>query len=162
MDITFNKVGELWEAEFEATADFNIHLEREKGGVFRVYQRTAGSQYALVDEVDKVNKEAEKNSDGWPSDLPDFPSGTMNSTASYRTEFTGTTMEDTKAYIETLKAEGYEYQDFYDFGMSEQDMLDMNGWWAYDGKTYLSVSYYDGIVTVDHTKELPDLSSYFG
>ena len=54
MDITFNKVGELWEAEFEATADFAIHLERDKVGVFRIYQRTAGSKYALVDEVDKV------------------------------------------------------------------------------------------------------------
>ena len=54
MDITFNKVGELWEAEFEVTADFAIHLERDKVGVFRIYQRTAGSKYALVDEVDKV------------------------------------------------------------------------------------------------------------
>ena len=93
--------------------------------------------------------------------MPDFPGGTMNSTASYRTEFAGTTLEDTVAYIETLKASGYEYQDFYDFGMSEEDMLGMNGWWAYDGSTYLSVSYSDGTVIVDHTKELPDLESYF-
>lgn len=54
MDITFNKVGELWEAEFEATADFNIHLERNKGGVFKVYLKTAGSEYALVEELDKM------------------------------------------------------------------------------------------------------------
>ena len=116
----------------------------------------------LVDEVEKVNKEAEKNSDGWPSDLPDFPSGTMNSTASYRTEFTDTTMEDTKAYIETLKAEGYEYQDFYDFGMSEADMMEYGGWWGYNGKWYISISHYDGVTTIDHVTELPDMSSILG
>ena len=64
-------------------------------------------------------------------------------------------------WIEDLKGDGFEYQDVYDFGMSEQDMLDMNGWWAYDGNTYLSVSFSEGTVTVDHTKELPDLESYF-
>ena len=64
-------------------------------------------------------------------------------------------------WIEDLKGDGFEYQDFYDFGMSEQDMLDMNGWWGYDGNTYLSVSFSEGTVIVDHTKELPDLASYF-
>ena len=64
-------------------------------------------------------------------------------------------------WIEHLKADGFEYQGFYDFGMSEQDMLDMNSWWAYDGNTCLSVSFADGTVIVDHTKELPDLESYF-
>ena len=65
-------------------------------------------------------------------------------------------------WIEHLKADGFEYQGFYDFGMSEQDMLAMNGWWATDGEIYLSLSYYEGTVTVDHTYELPDLSSIFG
>ena len=116
----------------------------------------------LLDEVDEINQEAEKHSDGWPSDLPDFPSGTMNSTASYRTEFTGTTLEDTKAYIETLKAEGYEYQDFYDFGMSEADMMEYGGWWGYNGKWYISISYSEGMTLIDHVTELPDLSSLLG
>ena len=65
-------------------------------------------------------------------------------------------------WIDQLKIDGFEFQDFYGFGFSESDMLSMDAWWAYDGKTYLSVSYYDGTVTVDHTKELPDLESYFG
>ena len=116
----------------------------------------------LIDEVKKVNKETEKNSDGWPSDLPDFPSGTMSSTASYRTEFTGTTQEDTVAYIETLKAKGYEYQDFYDFGMSEADMMEYGGWWGYNGKWYISISYSEGTTLIDHVTELPDLSSILG
>ena len=66
-----------------------------------------------------------------------------------------------KAAKEILKKDGYEFQDFYDFGMTEEDMLSMNGWWATDGEIYLSVSYYDGLVTIDHTKELPDLSDLF-
>ena len=65
------------------------------------------------------------------------------------------------AYIEDLKKDGFAFQDFYEFGLSEQDMLNMDGWWATDGNIYLSISYYDGTVTVDHTYELPDIASYF-
>jgi len=67
-----------------------------------------------------------------------------------------------KEYIETLKKNGYEFKDFYDIGMSEKDMLDMNGWWGTNGKYYLSFSYYEGTVTIDHMTELPDLSSLMG
>ena len=54
------------------------------------------------------------------------------------------------------------FKDFYDIGMSEKDMLDMNGWWGTNGKYYLSFSYYEGTVTIDHMTELPDLSSLLG
>ena len=116
----------------------------------------------LFGEIGEINKEASKNSDGWPSDLPDFPSGTMHELENYRTEFTGTTLEDAKAYIETLKAEGYEYQDFYDFGMSEADMMEYGGWWGYNGKWYISISHAEGVTTIDHVTELPDMSELLG
>ena len=116
----------------------------------------------LFSEIGEINAEASQNSDGWPSDLPDFPSGTMNAVEDYRTEFSGTTLEDTKAYIETLKGMGYEYQDLYDFGMSEADMMEYGGWWGYNGKWYISISYAEGITTIDHVTELPDLSELLG
>ena len=116
----------------------------------------------LFGEIGEVNKEASKNSSGWPSDLPDFPSGTMNEVENYRTEFSGTTLEDTKAYIETLKGMGYEYQDFYDFGMSEADMMEYGGWWGYNGKWYISISHAEGVTTIDHVTELPDMSGLLG
>ena len=115
----------------------------------------------LIDGAIEANKGAEAANDGWPKTLREYPGGTATATASYRTEISGTTLEEMLGWIEDLKGDGFEYQDFYDFGMSEQDMLDMNGWWAYDGNTYLSVSFSEGTVTVDHTKELPDLESYF-
>ena len=115
----------------------------------------------LIDGAIEANKDAEAANDGWPKTLREYPGGTATATASYRTEISGTTLEEMMGWIEDLKGDGFEYQDFYDFGMSEQDMLDMNGWWAYDGNTYLSVSYSEGTVIVDHTKELPDLASYF-
>ena len=115
----------------------------------------------LIDGAIEANREAEALNDGWPSTLRAYPGGEANAVASYRTEISGTTLEEMMGWIEDLKGDGFAYQDFYDFGMTEQDMLDMNGWWAYDGKTYLSVSFYEGTVTVDHTKELPDLESYF-
>ena len=115
----------------------------------------------LIDGAIEANKDAEAANDGWPKTLRAYPGGTATATASYRTEISGTTLDEMLGWIEDLKGDGFEYQDFYDFGMSEQDMLDMNGWWAYDGNTYLSVSFSEGTVIVDHTKELPDLESYF-
>jgi len=115
----------------------------------------------LIDGAIDANKDAEAANDGWPKTLRAYPGGTATATASYRTEISGTTLEEMMGWIEDLKKDGFEYQDFYDFGMSEEDMLGMNGWWAYDGNTYLSVSFSEGTVIVDHTKELPDLESYF-
>ncbi len=66
------------------------------------------------------------------------------------------------AWIEDLKKDGFEYQDFYEFGMTEEDMLGVNGWWATDGEIYISLSYSDGTVIVDHMNELPDMSSLLG
>lgn len=39
MEITFEKVGNQYVAEFEATNDFNLHIEREEIGTLEVYQR---------------------------------------------------------------------------------------------------------------------------
>ena len=114
----------------------------------------------LIDGAIQANKDAEAANDGWPKTLREYPGGTATATASYRTEISGTTLDEMMGWIEDLKKDGFEYQDFYDFGMTEEEMMDY-GWWAYDGNTYLSVSYSDGTVIVDHTKELPDLESYF-
>lgn len=121
-----------------------------------------GDLSGLLGEVDDINEEASKNSSGWPSDLPKYPDGSMNEVENYRTEITGTSADTMWSYIETLKKKGYEFQDFYQMGMSEADMKSMNAWWGTNGKWYLSISYVDGTVTVDHTTELPDLSGLFG
>lgn len=39
MEITFEKVGNKYVAEFEATADFNLHIERAEQATLEVYQR---------------------------------------------------------------------------------------------------------------------------
>lgn len=51
MDLVFNKQGNEWVAEFEATADFNLHIEREMSGLVKVYQRTAGGKYTPIKEL---------------------------------------------------------------------------------------------------------------
>ncbi len=109
-----------------------------------------------------ANKDAESNSDGWPSSLPDYPDGDMNADESYRTSFSGTSAESMWEYVETLKGHGFEYQDFYGMGMSEDDMKSMNAWWGTDGELYLSISFADGVTTIDHVTELPDYSNLFG
>lgn len=48
MELTFDKATGI--CEFEVTADFNLHLERESAGTLHIYQRTAGREYTFVDD----------------------------------------------------------------------------------------------------------------
>lgn len=59
MEITFVKNDKLfWKegayvSEFQITSDFNLHVEREKGGRFLVYQKTVeNGEYDIVDGID--------------------------------------------------------------------------------------------------------------
>ena len=47
MELTFEKVGNQYVAEFQATNDFNLHIEREEIGVLEVHQR--GSEEGKYD-----------------------------------------------------------------------------------------------------------------
>lgn len=56
MELTFKQSSQLfgkeygYESEFEATADFNIHIERVSGGRFLVYQKSvADGDWDIVD-----------------------------------------------------------------------------------------------------------------
>lgn len=51
MDLIFTKSEKgAWVAEFEATADFNLHIERDKGGNLMLYQRTNGGGWDIVND----------------------------------------------------------------------------------------------------------------
>ena len=145
--------------ELEALSDVLSGLEALSGESGEEGEGNSLSE--LADNAADINREAEAANDGWPKSLREYPGGTATAVASYRTEISGTSMEEMLEWIEDLKKDGFKYQDFYDFGMTEDDMLSMNGWWATDGEIYLSLSYYDGVVTVDHLNELPDLSDLF-
>ncbi len=153
-----------------STGSTNSDLEEleELGNLLESLEKLSGEESGasglndLVENVEEINQEAEKMSDGWPKSLRAYPGGTATATASYRTEITGTSQEEMMSWIEDLKKDGYSYQDFYGFGMTEEDMLSFNGWWATDGEIYLSVSYVEDTVIIDHMTELPDMSSLFG
>ncbi len=50
MELNFTKDGKNFVAEFEASAEFNLHIERSKSGDIRMYQRTTPSGgFALVE-----------------------------------------------------------------------------------------------------------------
>lgn len=51
MELTFNKVGKQYEAEFELSADANLHIEFKNAAPVKLYQRTAGSGWDLVNDV---------------------------------------------------------------------------------------------------------------
>ena len=57
MELTFNKIGNKYVSEFEVTSDFNLHIERSKGGIINVYQRTSSEgKYAIIDGFDTDGK----------------------------------------------------------------------------------------------------------
>ncbi len=86
-----------------------------------------GELSGTIDTIEDINAEAEAKNNGWPKSLRKYPGGTAVATASYRTEISGTTAEEMMEWIEDLKSDGFVYQDFYDFGMTEEDMLSVNG-----------------------------------
>jgi len=162
-------IGALGEAADSGSSNDDLAALGELAGMMEGLEGLTGEESGaddlneLIGNIEEQNAEFDAKHDGWPSSLRPYPGGEATEAASYRTEITGTTLEDMKAWIDDLKGDGFEFQDFYDFGFTEDDMLDMmNAWWATDGNIYLSVSFYDGTVTIDHTYELPDLESYFG
>lgn len=49
MDLQFQKEGNVWVAAFEATSDFNLHLERVENGAVKVLQSgTQGGEYDVA------------------------------------------------------------------------------------------------------------------
>lgn len=52
MELNFIKENNNYVAEFEVTADFNLHIERNEPGILAMYQRgTLSGEYAEVKEV---------------------------------------------------------------------------------------------------------------
>ena len=57
-NITFEKQGDVWVSEFTINADTNLHIEKKSAGTLKVYQRTAGTEYALVNMLMKHSGKA--------------------------------------------------------------------------------------------------------
>jgi len=162
-------IGALGEAADSNSGSDDLAALSELAGVLEGLEGLTGEEsgaddlYGLIDNIEEQNAEFSASHDGWPAALRPYPGGKAEAVETYRTEITDTSLEEMKAWIEDLKGDGFAFQDFYDFGFTEEDMLGMmNAWWATDGNIYLSVGYADGVVTIDHTNELPDLESYFG
>lgn len=52
MDLNFNKEGNGFVAEFEATGDFNLHVEKSKSGRLDIYQRTTqNGEYTSIENL---------------------------------------------------------------------------------------------------------------
>ena len=50
MELKFNKEGEKFAAEFKVESDFNLHIERKRGGTILFYQRTSeDGDYGIID-----------------------------------------------------------------------------------------------------------------
>lgn len=58
MELTFNKVDNWYEAEFEIAGDINLHIELNVAAPIKLYQKTSGDKYDLVQafkpSIDKV------------------------------------------------------------------------------------------------------------
>lgn len=48
MELTFNKTGDLWVADFTAESDFALHIEKSVGYIRLKQTSVAGTEYAFV------------------------------------------------------------------------------------------------------------------
>ena len=59
MELQFTKdTHGMWVSEFEVNSDFNLHIERTKGGIISLYQRTTGGGWDHVDAFEYVRHQA--------------------------------------------------------------------------------------------------------
>lgn len=59
MELQFTKDAHgMWVSEFEVNSDFNLHIERTKGGIISLYQRTTGGGWDHVDAFEYVRHQA--------------------------------------------------------------------------------------------------------
>ena len=56
MELNFERIDNLYVAEFEVTSDFNLHIERDTEGRLDIYQRTAGGQYEYINDIGWLNR----------------------------------------------------------------------------------------------------------
>lgn len=54
MDLTFTKTGGMYVAEFDVTADFNLHLEGIQVENITIMQKGAGNGYDVVRNIPKT------------------------------------------------------------------------------------------------------------
>ena len=73
-------------------------LEKMLNGLDGVTGEESGLD-GLIDGAIEANREAEALNDGWPSTLRAYPGGEANAVASYRTEISGTTLEEMMGWI---------------------------------------------------------------
>ena len=52
-NIQFNKEGDVWVAYFNITDDTNLHIDKKSAGGIKLYQKTAGEDFALVKSIIK-------------------------------------------------------------------------------------------------------------
>jgi len=55
MELTFEKINNKYISEFEITTDCNLHLEKKTAGPIKLYQRTVGGGYDLINDVKNVS-----------------------------------------------------------------------------------------------------------
>ena len=103
---------------------------------------------------------------GWPDGLRVYQGGAKTSCAEGSIAIYATTMEEMRAYVNLLKQDGFVYMDFYDSGMTEEQMLkSVEQWHGTNGTLYLEIGYgfgdlglgygESGTVTIEYTYKKP-------
>lgn len=55
MTLDFVLSNDIYVAEFEATGDFNLHIERDTASPIVLYQKSAGEDFALAKVINAVD-----------------------------------------------------------------------------------------------------------
>ena len=78
----------------------------------------------------------------WPAGLPVYQGGKGTDPKEDSVAIYGTTWEEMLAYIELLKQNGFSFMDFYNSGLTEEQMLSsLQQWCGTNGTIYVTVGY---------------------
>ena len=78
----------------------------------------------------------------WPAGLPVYQGGKGTDPKEDSVAIYGTTWEEMLAYIELLKQNGFSFMDFYNSGLTEEQMLSsLQQWCGTNGTIYVTIGY---------------------
>lgn len=110
--------------------------------------QTQGSSEAEYDDYEE--------SDGiWPRNIREYTHGIKTDISPNYLEISNTNRTEMGKYVDQLKKDGYKYLDFYEYDMTEKEMLEIDEWCGTNGKIFINVYNYDDIVIIEYMEEAP-------
>ena len=118
-------------------------------------QATSEATQSTSNEADWDSSDYEASDGEWPRNIREYTHGIKTDISPNYLEISDTNRQEMIKYIDQLKKDGYKYLDFYEYDMTEKEMLEIDEWCGTNGKIFINVYNYDDIVIIEYMDETP-------